>query len=296
MHKIVTGRSADFASLRQEDGLSGYPSRAESPHDFVENSHASTILSYAHGLAVARDAGADKRRHIVAVVGDGSLTGGMAYEALNNIGHGAGQQVIIVLNDNGRSYAPTVLEPRLRPRPTSSPERRARPGLPERITEKLSHGLTEHPPQPDVRAAPAARIEHFLRELPLVGPQAEQGMDAFKAAVREFLQPPSFFEALGARYTGPIDWPRHRGPRARAAERRRAVERRADRRPRADPEGPGLPAGRGRRREAPPRRPDLRSGHRAPRRRCSPATPRRSPRRSSRRPSTTRGSSRSPRR
>src|SRR6476469_2994955 len=73
VHKIVTGRSADFGKLRQEDGLSGYPSRSESVHDFIENSHASTVLSYAHGLAVARDAGADIRRHIVAVVGDGSL-------------------------------------------------------------------------------------------------------------------------------------------------------------------------------------------------------------------------------
>ena len=140
VHKIVTGRSADFAHLRQEGGLSGYPSRAESPHDFVENSHASTILSYAHGLAVARDAGVDKRRHIVAVVGDGSLTGGMAYEALNNIGH-AKQRVIIVLNDNGRSYAPTVSNLAYCP-PDVVPEIERGSGLPERITEKLSHSLT----------------------------------------------------------------------------------------------------------------------------------------------------------
>ena len=89
------------------DGLSGYPTREESRHDYVENSHASTILSYAYGMAVARDAGVDPHRHIVAVIGDGSMTGGMAYEALNNIGHSK-RRVIIVLNDNGRSYAPTI--------------------------------------------------------------------------------------------------------------------------------------------------------------------------------------------
>ena len=107
VHKLVTGRRSGFAHLRQEHGLSGYPSREESRHDYVENSHASTILSYAYGMAVARDAGTDPHRHIVAVIGDGSMTGGMAYEALNNLGHGK-RRVIVVLNDNGRSYAPTV--------------------------------------------------------------------------------------------------------------------------------------------------------------------------------------------
>src|SRR3954471_7545187 len=108
VHKIITGRRTGFEQLRQAGGLSGYPCRAESTHDFVENSHASTILSYAYGMAVARDAGTDgDRRHIVAVIGDGSMTGGMAYEALNNLGHSK-QRVIVVLNDNGRSYAPTI--------------------------------------------------------------------------------------------------------------------------------------------------------------------------------------------
>ena len=107
VHKLVTGRQKGFIELRQAGGLSGYPSREESRHDYVENSHASTILSYAYGMAVARDAGRDPHRHIVAVIGDGSMTGGMAYEALNNLGH-SHRRVIIVLNDNGRSYAPTV--------------------------------------------------------------------------------------------------------------------------------------------------------------------------------------------
>jgi 1-deoxy-D-xylulose-5-phosphate synthase len=107
VHKIVTGRREAFAGLRQAGGLSGYPCRAESPHDWVENSHASTILSYAHGLVTAFGLRGEVGRSVVAVLGDGSLTGGMAYEALNNLGHGGGR-VVVVLNDNGRSYSPTV--------------------------------------------------------------------------------------------------------------------------------------------------------------------------------------------
>ncbi|MEY2779315.1 MAG: 1-deoxy-D-xylulose-5-phosphate synthase, partial [Actinomycetota bacterium] len=183
IHKIVTGRRAGFSKLRQADGISGYPSREESIHDFIENSHASTVLSYAYGLAVARDSGqSPDRRHIVAVIGDGSMTGGMAYEALNNLGH-SGKRVIVVLNDNGRSYAPTV----------SNLSQGA-----------LSNKLT------DIRLNPVyvrrqRKFEKWLKDLPLIGPQAERGMEAFKAGVREFLQPPAFFEALGVRYIGPID-------------------------------------------------------------------------------------------
>jgi len=202
IHKIVTGRSGGFSMLRQAGGISGYPSREESPHDFIENSHASTVLSYAYGLAVARDQGiTPDRRHIVAVIGDGSMTGGMAYEALNNLGH-SGKRVIIVLNDNGRSYAPTVSNLIQ----TSSQEDETggikRPV--DRLTETLSHKLT------DIRLNPVyvrrqRRLERFLRELPLVGPQAERGLEAFKKGVREFLQPTAFFEALGVHYVGPID-------------------------------------------------------------------------------------------
>lgn len=203
VHKIVTGRQAGFERLRRSDGLSGYPSREESRHDFVENSHASTILSYADGLAVARDRGMDpERRHIVAVIGDGAMTGGMAYEALNNIGHSQ-RRVIVILNDNGRSYAPTVsnLTVNRRSEPPVTPDAAA---LPDRISEWLSHALT------DIRLNPVyvrrqRKLEQFLRDLPVVGHQAEKGMDAVKAAVREFLQPTSFFEALGLRYVGPVD-------------------------------------------------------------------------------------------
>jgi 1-deoxy-D-xylulose-5-phosphate synthase len=106
VHKIVTGRRDGFDQLRQRGGLSGYPSRAESEHDVVENSHASTALSYADGLAKAFQL-TGVRRHAVAVVGDGALTGGMCWEALNTIA-AARRPVVIVVNDNGRSYAPTI--------------------------------------------------------------------------------------------------------------------------------------------------------------------------------------------
>jgi 1-deoxy-D-xylulose-5-phosphate synthase len=107
VHKILTGRRAGFSQLRRQHGLSGYPSQAESVHDVIENSHASTVLSYADGLAKAYRLRARTDRAVVAVVGDGALTGGMCWEALNNIG-AARRPVIVVLNDNGRSYAPTV--------------------------------------------------------------------------------------------------------------------------------------------------------------------------------------------
>jgi 1-deoxy-D-xylulose-5-phosphate synthase len=176
VHKILTGRRDRFATLRQEGGLSGYPSRRESEHDWVENSHASTILSYAHGIATAvESSGADRR--VVAVIGDGSMTGGLAFEGLNNLGH-SGRRVVIVLNDNGRSYAPTV--------------------------SKLSEGVSR------LRLNPGYvhwrdRLEAAVRDLPAVGELAYSSIQALKAAVREVVEPTVFFEALGVRYTGPID-------------------------------------------------------------------------------------------
>ena len=200
VHKIVTGRSSGFQQLRQSGGLSGYPSREESEHDFIENSHASTVLSYAYGLAIARDQGRNDHRHIVAVIGDGSMTGGMAYEALNNLGHSR-TKVIIVLNDNGRSYAPTISN---LTQSASVIEEQDKAPLPDRITEKLSASLTRIRMNP-LYVSRQRRMEAWLQNLPVVGQQAEKGMEAVKAAVREFLQPPSFFEALGVRYIGPID-------------------------------------------------------------------------------------------
>ncbi|MFN6121568.1 MAG: 1-deoxy-D-xylulose-5-phosphate synthase, partial [Actinomycetes bacterium] len=204
VHKIVTGRQAGFEQLRQANGLSGYPNREESEHDLVENSHASPVLSYAYGLAVARDAGTDPHRHIVAVMGDGAMTGGMAYEALNNLGHSK-RRVIIVLNDNGRSYAPTISNlTAAMPTAIDAPPADDHASLPSRVTDKLAHALTNIRLNP-VYVRRQRRLEHFLQNLPYVGPQAEKGVEAFKAAVREFLQPPSFFEALGVRYVGPVD-------------------------------------------------------------------------------------------
>jgi 1-deoxy-D-xylulose-5-phosphate synthase len=108
VHKLLTGRQEGFGTLRQAGGLSGYPNRAESPHDWVENSHASTALAYADGLARALQLRGESEATVVAVVGDGALTGGMCWEGLNNLGGGPPRAVVVVLNDNGRSYAPTV--------------------------------------------------------------------------------------------------------------------------------------------------------------------------------------------
>ncbi|MGP8152099.1 MAG: 1-deoxy-D-xylulose-5-phosphate synthase [Acidimicrobiales bacterium] len=183
VHKLVTGRREGFVGLKQEGGLSGYPSRAESPHDWVENSHASTALSYAHGIATAlrlegRSDPASGGRHVVAVVGDGALTGGMAYEALNNLGH-SGARVLVVLNDNGRSYAPTV--------------------------SRLSVSLTQlrlDPRYLQVRD----RVRHLVEDLPGgVSSLAFTSFHGLSAAIREVVEPRMFFEALGIRYTGPID-------------------------------------------------------------------------------------------
>jgi 1-deoxy-D-xylulose-5-phosphate synthase len=187
VHKLVTGRTQAFREgLRQPGGLSGYPSREESEHDWIENSHASTILSYAHGLATAvetraAEAGdeagpATPTRRVVAIIGDGSLTGGMAYEGLNNLGHSQ-RRATIILNDNGRSYAPTV----------------------SRLGETLAR-LRLNPRYVRQRA----RFDRLLHELPLGG-QIERGIEAATAAVREYFEPPAFFETLGVRYTGPFD-------------------------------------------------------------------------------------------
>jgi 1-deoxy-D-xylulose-5-phosphate synthase len=201
VHKLVTGRRAGFANLRCGAGLSGYPSREESRHDFVENSHASTILSYAHGLAVARDLGTADHRHVVAVIGDGSMTGGMSYEALNNLGH-SGKRVIVVLNDNGRSYAPTISN--LTADRTGLVEGPETAPIVSRIGDVLSHFLTEIRLNP-VYVRRQRKLEELVRDVPLVGYPAERAVEAVKAAARKLLQPPAFFEALGVRYVGPVD-------------------------------------------------------------------------------------------
>jgi len=176
VHKMLTGRVSDFTNLRESGGLSGYPSRAESEHDWIENSHASTVLSYAHGLATAFHA-KDERRKVVAVIGDGALTGGMAFEGLNNLGH-SGRDAVIVLNDNGRSYAPTV--------------------------SKLSESLVKIRNNPTYMRR-QAKIEEIAERIPWVGEQIGRGVKMSKAAIREMWEPSAFFEDLGVRYMGPFD-------------------------------------------------------------------------------------------
>jgi 1-deoxy-D-xylulose-5-phosphate synthase len=182
VHKLLTGRRYGFKNLRQRGGLSGYPNRSESQHDWIESSHASTALSYAHGLSVALQQrqeliGHGGKRHVVAVVGDGSLTGGMAYEALNNLGH-SNQRVVIILNDNGRSYAPTV--------------------------SKLSESLTSLRLNRTYLTF-RERLRRLVPRLPRVGKAAYYGIDGLSNVVREIVTPHTFFENLGVRYVGPID-------------------------------------------------------------------------------------------
>jgi 1-deoxy-D-xylulose-5-phosphate synthase len=177
VHKMLTGRSTDFETLRKKGGLSGYPSRAESEHDWVESSHASAALSYADGLAKAFELTGHRNRHVVAVVGDGALTGGMCWEALNNIA-AAHRPVVIVVNDNGRSYAPTF------------------------------GGLANH--LAALRLQPS--YEHLLergrsavRGMPVVGEFAYQFIHSVKAGVKDALSPQLLFTDLGLKYVGPVD-------------------------------------------------------------------------------------------
>ncbi len=177
VHKLLTGRAAAFGGLRQEGGLSGYPSRAESPHDLVENSHASTALSYADGLAKAyRIRGED--RHVVAVIGDGALTGGMAWEALNNIAIARDSRLVIVVNDNGRSYTPTV------------------GGLATALTSLRTNPRYE---------SFLDLVKNRLNAVKGVGPAAYDALHAMKRGLKDALAPQGLFEDLGLKYVGPID-------------------------------------------------------------------------------------------
>ena len=178
VHKILTGRAPGFEQLRQGGGLSGYPSRSESPHDWIENSHASTALSWAYGMARGFEGnGAHDDRHVVAVVGDGALTGGMAYEALNNIGH-AGTDVTIVLNDNGRSYAETI--------------------------SKLSAQVSDLRMDPRYRKL-RKQVDSVLERIPYAERVAGAGLKAVKSLVSDAAALQAFVEALGVRYLGPFD-------------------------------------------------------------------------------------------
>jgi 1-deoxy-D-xylulose-5-phosphate synthase len=177
VHKLLTGRK-NFADLRKRGGLSGYPSRAESEHDVVENSHASTALSWADGIAKANIVRGRTDRHVVAVIGDGALTGGMAWEALNNIAAGHDRRLVIVVNDNGRSYAPTI------------------GGLATHLTALRTMRSYENV------------LSWGKRTLKRSGPPGRLAYDALhglKKGVKDVVAPQGMFEDLGLKYIGPVD-------------------------------------------------------------------------------------------
>ena len=178
VHKILTGRTRAFDTLRQEGGISGYPSRSESAHDIVENSHASTALSYADGLAKAwQQRGLLGDQHVVAVIGDGALTGGMAWEALNNIATGE-RPVVIVVNDNARSYSPTI--------------------------GGLAHHLHTLRTAPNYEKVMGWGKRVLLRT-PVIGAPVFDALHGMKKGVKDVVAPQGMFEDLGLKYVGPVD-------------------------------------------------------------------------------------------
>jgi 1-deoxy-D-xylulose-5-phosphate synthase len=177
VHKMLTGRCADFDTLRKKGGLSGYPCRAESEHDWVESSHASSGLSYADGLAKAFELTGQPNRQVVAVVGDGALTGGMCWEALNNIA-AANRPVVIVVNDNGRSYAPTI------------------------------GGVANHLAALRLQPGYERMLDNsrrVIRGIPMVGEACYQAFHGFKVGVKDAVSPQLMFTDLGMKYVGPVD-------------------------------------------------------------------------------------------
>jgi 1-deoxy-D-xylulose-5-phosphate synthase len=193
VHKLLTGRRARFGTLRQRGGVSGYPCQAESEHDIVENSHASTSLSYADGLAKAYKLRGETGRTVVAVIGDGALTGGMAWEALNNISVAHDSRLVIVVNDNGRSYQPTI------------------------------GGLANHLAAVRVSQHYENVLEYIkttVTRAPILGPPIYDTLHGIKKGLKDVLQPQVLFEDLGLKYVGPIDG--HDEPMVEHALRRAA--------------------------------------------------------------------------
>jgi 1-deoxy-D-xylulose-5-phosphate synthase len=178
VHKLLTGRNQEFGGLRQRGGVSGYPNRAESEHDLIENSHASTSLSYADGLAKAYQLRGEAHRCVVAVIGDGALTGGMSWEALNNIAGARDRRLVIVVNDNGRSYQPTI---------GGLAEHLASVRVSQRYEQVLDY------------------IKSSLSHTPLVGPPLFETLHGIKKGLKDVLQPQVLFEDLGLKYFGPVD-------------------------------------------------------------------------------------------
>ncbi|MFI0259130.1 1-deoxy-D-xylulose-5-phosphate synthase [Streptomyces sp. NPDC017056] len=176
VHKLLTGRQ-DFSKLRGKGGLSGYPSREESEHDVIENSHASTVLGWADGLAKANQV-RGRRDRVVAVIGDGALTGGMAWEALNNIAAAKDRPLIIVVNDNERSYAPTI------------------GGLANHLaTLRTTDGYERF----------LAWGKEIVQRTPVVGRPLYESLHGAKKGFKDAFAPQGMFEDLGLKYVGPID-------------------------------------------------------------------------------------------
>ncbi|MER7899283.1 1-deoxy-D-xylulose-5-phosphate synthase [Streptomyces sp. NPDC096046] len=176
VHKLLTGRQ-DFSKLKMKGGLSGYPSQAESEHDVIENSHASTVLGWADGIAKANQI-LERDDHVVAVIGDGALTGGMAWEALNNIADAKDRPLVIVVNDNERSYAPTI------------------GGLANHLaTLRTTDGYERF----------LARTREVLERTPVVGRPLYDTLHGAKKGLKDFIAPQGMFEDLGLKYVGPID-------------------------------------------------------------------------------------------
>ena len=177
VHKLLTGRQ-DFSKLKMKGGLSGYPSQAESEHDVIENSHASTVLGWADGIAKANQLMKRDDSHVVAVIGDGALTGGMAWEALNNIADAKDRPLVIVVNDNERSYAPTI------------------GGLANHLaTLRTTDGYERF----------LARTKEVLERTPVVGRPLYDTLHGAKKGLKDFIAPQGMFEDLGLKYVGPID-------------------------------------------------------------------------------------------
>ena len=178
VHKILTGRADQFDLLRQRDGISGYPNRRESDHDVIENSHASTALSWADGISRGFSLTGQPDRHVVAVVGDGALTGGMSWEALNNLSPESDRNLVIVVNDNERSYSPTI------------------GGLATYLTTLRASKEYERI---------LGRGKRMLHNTPVVGKYVYGTLHGIKKGVKDMLAPQGMFEDLGFKYLGPIN-------------------------------------------------------------------------------------------
>ena len=178
VHKILTGRAGDFDRLRQRGGIAGYPNRSESEHDVIENSHASTALSWGDGISRGFSITGQKDRSVVVVVGDGALTGGMSWEALNNIASAKDRNLVLVVNDNERSYSPTV------------------GGVATYLsTLRVTQGYERF----------LDWGKEVLHKTPVVGAPIYETLHGVKKGIKDIVAPQGMFEDLGLKYMGPID-------------------------------------------------------------------------------------------